>query len=322
MKKLIVMLLIACSVLGCACGEVDVDGLYKNRDVDDRFDASAVEIDLDSAVSGSGFEVSQGTVTITRPGDYLLTGNFEGQVRVDVSQEDHVRLILQNVTIVSPKGPAVFVRQADKLVVTLADGSVNTLTDTEGAVEDGGEVAAALFANDDLSINGTGTLIVNGKANHGIHSKADLVIADGEITVSAANDGIKGKNSVLILDGTITSVSGGDGIVSTRQDKEDKGWIVIAGGTVTVTAEDKGIQAETDITLQGGEVTVHAGDDGLHGRNVSIHEGLVRVQSEDEGIQADELLQITGGEVHVQGAGDLKGSKRQIEDSATIVYTK
>ena len=98
---------------------------------------------------------------------------------MEVPEDEKVRLILNGVTIVSGEGPAVYEKQADKLIVTLAEGTVNTLTDGPMITDEDDTIGAALYAEDDLSINGTGSLIVNGTEKHGIQSKADLIIADG-----------------------------------------------------------------------------------------------------------------------------------------------
>ena len=100
--------------------------------------------------------------------------------------------------------------------------------------------------------NGTGSLIVNGTQKHGIQSKADLVIANGQITVTSVLDGVRGRNSVLVLDGTINITAGGDGVTSTRDDAEGKGWVVLAGGSVTVKTGEGAGAVQTSANSQGG----------------------------------------------------------------------
>jgi len=224
----VLALLTFCPVLPVSAGDLpDVSTLYKKKDVDAEYSEKKAElIDL-TQIGGS-------MLTIDKKGDYCLSGSFSGQVLIDAPEDAAVRLCLMGVDITSPEGPAIYERQADKLIVTLAPGTVNTLTDGPAVTDGDDTIGAALYAEDDLSINGSGALIVNGTVKHGIQSKADLIVADGVITVTAKTDGVRGRNSVLILDGTLSVDAQGDGIVSTRDDREDKGWVIVAGGSVTV----------------------------------------------------------------------------------------
>ena len=223
----LVLALGSLTVTAIADASVDVSTLYKNKDVDDTWRPDDVQaIDLNA--------VQSGVFTVSQKGDYLLSGTLSGQIVVEVPKEEKVRLILNGVTITSPRGPAIYETQSDKLIITLAEGTVNTLTDGTVITDDDDTIGAALYAEDDLSINGAGSLIANGTQKHGIQSKADLVIANGNITVTAVTDGIRGRNSVLLLDGEVNVTAGGDGITTTRTDTEGKGWIVLAGGSVNV----------------------------------------------------------------------------------------
>ncbi|MBQ9307337.1 MAG: carbohydrate-binding domain-containing protein [Clostridia bacterium] len=341
-RKIMVILLTLALTLGGVAGAesaFNLDALYKNRDVDDTYSAqSAVAITLagDTATSegSSRVHIEGNTVTITGKGDYLLTGELQGQVVIDADEEDKVRLILDGVQITSPEGPAIYAAMADKLILTLAPESENSLADTKALVLKEDTIAAALYAEDDLTINGTGKLRVEGRVKNGIQSKSDLILADGDLTIEAVNDGVKGRNSVLILDGTVSVTSGGDGIVSTREKKEGKGYIVIADGAIDVTSgggesakldkdasSAKGIKAATDLTVLGGTVQVDAAEDAVHADgNITVLGGKLRLQSGDEGIQAKGLLRLSGGEIHVADKTDLKGGAYQLDEGAEIVY--
>ncbi len=220
------LLLSGIPLLAAAEETVDLTALYKDRDVNSDWDpAEAAVIDLST--------LTEDSLTLSAKGDYVLSGTWTGQVVVD-APEEKVRLILNGVSITSPQGPAIYEKSADKLIITLAEGTENLLTDGAAVTDGDDTIGAALYAEDDLSINGDGSLTVNGTAKHGIQSKADLIIAGGSLTVSAVTDGIRARNSLLVLDGDITVTAGGDGLATTRTDKEDKGWILLAGGRLTV----------------------------------------------------------------------------------------
>ena len=130
----------------------------------------------------------------------------------------------------------------------LRTGTSNVVTDgqTYNLPEGETEPDAAVFSNDDLVFEGTGSLTVNGNFNNGIASSDDIDINGGNITVTAVNNGIKGKDSVVIVNGTVTVNAGGDGIQSDNDEDPEKGYVTIAGGTLDVTAASDGIQAEDD----------------------------------------------------------------------------
>ncbi|MBQ2462066.1 MAG: carbohydrate-binding domain-containing protein [Clostridia bacterium] len=328
---LILMLSVLCSA--AAQGLPDVASLYKDRDLNDQWDADEVET---IRLSESGAEVSDPqavsvenqTVTIREEGDYLVTGTWKGQIVVAVGEEQKVRLILQNVSIDSPAGPAIFEQSADKLVLTLDGESVNTLSDHTQQIFGSETAAAAVYAQDDLSINGTGTLVIEGGAKNGIHCKADLVIADGHLQVTSVNDAVKGRNSVLILGGSISVVSGGDAISSNRDNKEDKGWVIVEDGTLNIKTGDgamngkqksaasrKGLKAVTDLTILGGEIVLDTEDDGLHAGNVIITDGRIDISTGDEAIQADDSVSISGGEIVIRLCDEeIKGENVEVAD--------
>ncbi len=112
-----------------------------------------------------------------------------------------------------------------------------------------GEPNAAIFSNDDLTINGSGYLVVNANYKNGIVSNDDLKIAAGNIIVNAVNDGIKGKDSLAVQDGMITINAGGDGLQAYNDEDLEKGYIAIEGGVFYITAGLDGIQAETQLAI-------------------------------------------------------------------------
>ena len=180
---LALMMLYAAPFLPAAAAEtVDVTTLYKARDAEAAWSEEEAQfIDLNT--------VENKTVRITEEGDYVLSGTLNGQVLIEAPEDAKVRLILNGVSIVSPEGPAIYEQQADKLIITLAEGTENNLTDGSPVTDEDDTIGAALYAEDDLSINGQGTLTVNGTQKHGIQSKADLIIAGGAITITAVADG-------------------------------------------------------------------------------------------------------------------------------------
>jgi hypothetical protein len=251
-------------------GAVTVE--YDDDDLDSSVsspDMSYIKLEGDTITfEGSGATVNGNIVTITSAGMYSISGTLnDGQIIVDTVDQETVVLVLNGADITCSTSAPIYVSNAEKTVITLADGTENYVTDGATYVfEDGeDEPNAAVFSKDDLTINGNGSLTVDANYNNGIASKDDLKITGGSITVNAVNDGIKGRDSIAVRDGTITVNAGGDGMQSNNDEDPERGYISIEGGTLDITAEKDGIQAETRLTISGGMITISSGGGSING---------------------------------------------------------
>ncbi|WP_143677664.1 carbohydrate-binding domain-containing protein, partial [Streptomyces scabiei] len=241
--------------------------------------AVSIELKGDSAsADGKGVDVDGSTVTITSSGTYLLSGSLDDGQIVVTAPEATVKLVLDGVDISSSSGSAIAATEAERLVVVLADGSENKLSDTDSYADDA-EANAALYSAGDLTIGGSGSLSVKGNGNDAIAGKDGLVVEGGNVTVEAADDGIRGKDYLVVTGGTVTVTAKGDGLKSDNADEEDAGYIAVSGGTVSVTANGDAVDAATDLVVTGGELTVksEASDDtsahGLKSGVITVLEG-------------------------------------------------
>ena len=156
-------------------------------------------------------------LTITEAGVYVLSGTYEDRmIIIEAGKEDKVQLVLDNAVLTNRNGPAIYVRSADKVFLTAAEGTVNTISDGSNytLTDDETTPDAAVFSKDDLTINGAGTLTINGNCKHAVVSKDDLVITAKDLTLNAVNIGLNGKDSVTILDAGVIVTAGSDGIHS------------------------------------------------------------------------------------------------------------
>ncbi len=205
-------------------------------------------------LEGSGATVKGSVITITSAGIYSISGTLnDGQIIVDTQDEETVTLVLNGANIICATSAPVFVSNADKTVITLADGTENWVSDGAAYVFENAETDepnAVIFSKDDLTINGNGSLTVTANYDNGIDSNDDLLITSGSITVNAVNDGIKGKDSIAILDGNITINAGGDGMQSNNAEEPEKGYIAIESGMLNISAGLDGLQAETQTADQ------------------------------------------------------------------------
>ena len=283
-------------------------------------DTATITLNGDSAsIEGDGVTVNGSIVTITAAGTYSISGALNnGQIVVDTQDEETVNLILNGVDITNATSAPIYVSNAEKTVITLSDGTENVVTDGPSYVfpdAETDEPNAAIYSNDDLTINGSGWLTVNANYNNGIDSDDDLKITGGNITVNAVNDGIKGRDSIAVLDGNITVNADGDGLQSNNDEDAEKGFVSIEGGTVNVTAVLDGIQAETILNISGGNIIVVSGGGsgttasdsakGLKaGVDISIDGGTIVIDSADDAIHSDSSITINGGDIVAASADD------------------
>lgn len=138
-----------------------MDFEYSKSDQDASYDASAattITLSGSSATSNStsGVTIDGSTVTITAAGTYVVSGTLsDGQIIVEATSADKVQIVLNGVTITNDDGPAIYVKQADKVFITLANGSQNVLKDGGTYTLESGEDEpdAVIFSKDDLTIN-------------------------------------------------------------------------------------------------------------------------------------------------------------------------
>ena len=251
---------------------------YSDYELDDSFDRqSAASITLSGSTAqsnGSGVSINNATVTISKEGCYLISGELEdGQIIVDAGDSDKVQLVLDNASIHCSTGSAILVRNADKVKVTLAADSENELSDGTEYQTDDDNPDAALFSKDDLVINGSGSLTVQGNYKHGIAGNDDLVITGGRLTVNSLSHALRGKDSVAILDGTFVLTSQKDGIQASNTEDSTKGWVQIDGGNFTIQSSGDGIQAETNLSIYDGSFSITSGGGAVNGADHTENRG-------------------------------------------------
>ncbi len=262
MKKKIGIACLLCCVLltGCVQGTVaedisitpmDREALFSNRDARDTWDEEdAVYLTLNND-----------SILIEKKGTYVLSGAIEnGQIVVDVPKDDKVQLVLQGVSVHSESHAALYVKQADKVFITLHEGTENTLS--SGSLfenTDENQVDAALFAKDDIALNGKGSLTLLSPGGHGIAAKDELIITGGIYRVEAASHGISAQDNICISGGQFNITAGKDGFHAEHDEDENLGFVYLSGGDYIITAEQDGISASGPMEINSGTFTITCG---------------------------------------------------------------
>ena len=260
---------------------------------EDWGDATKVLLGDKIVIDGGGAFDNNGSLYISNAGSYVISGTLKGgNIVVDTYSSSKVYILLKGVDISCDTDACIKVEEADKVFLTLAEGSENHLTcnagsevqdaaddaaDRAGTGRDTSDIAAAdssgsgqdtedsaaegrsgaIFTRDDLTINGVGSLTVNSKYWHGIESNDDLVITGGTIDIVSGGDGINVNDGFRMTNADLTiSAPDNDGIHSDTD-------ILIDGGNLMIEDCYEGLEAHR-IDVTGGDVEVHSTDDGFN----------------------------------------------------------
>ena len=270
---------------------MDVSDMFSDRDMENEYEESeCTMINLEKeSIEGSGAEVTSEGITITEEGEYILTGTYKNkQITVEAADDAKVRLILKDAVIDNEKGAAIYVKSADKVFITLAEGTVNTVSGVTQTISADEETDAAIYSKSDLTVNGEGSLSIKCSDGKGIVSKDDLKITSGNINIEASDHALSGKDSVRIAGGTFKLKTGEDGIHSGNDEDPEKGYVYIADGNIEIDASDDGIHGETKTVITGGIINIINSEEGIEGAVVEIAGGEINVNSNDDGINASD----------------------------------
>lgn len=240
-------------------------GMFTDRDRDPAYHekkAVTVQLNGDSAAASSNAVAINGTnVILTAEATYVLSGTLNDcSIIVDAGSSDKIQIVLSGVNITSNTSAAIYVKNADKVFVTLAAGSENTLTNGgsfASSVDSG--IDAPLFSRQDLTINGNGSLSIHSPAGHGIVCKDDLSITGGTHSIQSSGHGIDANDSVRIGGGTLNIESGKDGIHAENSDDTSLGFVYLSAGTLDLKTDGDGISAGNWLQLSGGNLKILAG---------------------------------------------------------------
>ncbi len=311
------------------------DDMFTNRDLDadyDESDSVIIQLNGNSATSSSNsVKISGGTVTITEDATYIISGTLnDGMIIVNAPDTAKMQLVLSGVNINSETSAALYILEADKVFITLADGTENKLSNGgEFIAIDENNIDAVLFSKQDITLNGAGSLSLTSPAGHGIVSKDDLVITGGTYTIVSASHGIAANDSVRITDETsITIDAGKDGIHAENADDASLGFVYISDGTTKIEAEGDGISAGAYVQIENGIIDILAGGGSKNGSQSSSNSwggfmgsgrpGQSSSSSTSDsstsmkGLKAENSILISDGTINIDSADDAIHSNTSV----------
>ncbi|HPF42563.1 MAG TPA: carbohydrate-binding domain-containing protein [Bacillota bacterium] len=323
------LLIIALLLSGCTLDGSDTAIITNQLNSDDTrvsfdtFDDTITFYNTEITSTNGVVNISQNIVTISTAGVYLFSGSsLNARIVVNAGDEDNVFLVLSGLDLTSSEDAPITITNADKVIINLVEGTINTLTDSASSLNDH---SACISSSDDLSINGSGSLTINANYKNGIDSNDDLVIAGGNIAILADNDAIKANNSFTMTETTLTLESDNDGI-HVESDESSLGNVLLISGTLSVSSYGDGIDASNQVVISSGTYNLVSGVgnsniDSVSGKGIKatslimIKDGEFTINSKDDSIHSNDDLRITGGNFDIYSGDDGIHSDTSLEIS-------
>ncbi|MDD3452916.1 MAG: carbohydrate-binding domain-containing protein [Bacilli bacterium] len=325
-----------------------------NNSDDDVSSDSNINYESDTEIDWSIYETTyisldDEDVSITKGGVYEISGTLDDS-NIIINTTDNVKIVLNNATIKSSDGPAIYVASAKNIYIELADGTTNYIED--GSSHDDETLEGAIYSTSDLIFEGTGTLKVNANYQDAIVSNDDLIFESGTYIIDAVDEAIKGKDSVVIYDGNYTITSGGDAIKSTNEEDTSKGYIIIEKGTFVIKSDTDGISAVTEIFIYDGNFDITTGGGSSinssssnsgwgtwgnststtesssaksikAGTKITIENGKFNINSSDDAIHSNSNVWIKNGTFDIASGDDgIHADDAVLIDNGTITVTE
>ena len=296
------------------------------------FVSNSIQITLASSMEDTttdSYQIKSNILTLLSNEEYIIKGSCS-ECGIEVKKATSPTITLSSISIDnSQTGPFVIKKGANvKLILEgiskIVDKEINeTLDDFEGA-------GIKFKSGSNLTISGSGTLIVLGNIKNGIKgaSASNLIINSGTYNVTCLNNGIAADGSVVINGGIFNiETSEGDGIKSDPDygDTDSEGSLIINDGTFNINSYNDGIQAKAKLIINGGTYNIKTFKDGssanfnkdlysAKGIKVSTNEtsnismlitgGTFNLNTADDSIHSDGNLTITAGTFIISSGDD------------------
>ncbi len=284
--------------------DTQVSDYFSQRDLSGSYDAencAVIELTGNSAnCSSDAVKIEGSTVWICDEGSYLLRGQLsDGMIIVDADKEDKTQLILQDVSIHCESSAPIYIRQADKIFITLCEDTANQLSCGNSYIPiDENNIDSVIFSKEDLCLNGGGSLTISSPAGHGVVSKDELTLAGGgNYSISCAGHGLSAKDNLCIERISLTVSAGKDGMKAENEEDSSLGYVYIQDGTYNIACDGDGISASGTLTVSDGSFEITSG-----GGSVNA---------------ADKPSEQWGHMGGPGGRGDFSGATESTEDSTS-----
>lgn len=263
---------------------INTDEVFSNRDFKTEYEENCAYIELNgisATCESNAVEIKGTTITIKDEGTYVVSGTLDnGMIIVDSENTDKTQIVLNGVSIHNNTSAAIYIKQSDKVFLTVKAGTENSLSSGDSfAVIEEEDVDGVIYSKDDLTLNGDGNLSINSSGGHGIVSKDDLIITGGNYVIDALSHGLSANDMLGIAGGNFSIVSGEDSIHCDMN-------IYIENGVFEINAKDDAIHADESLLVSGGEINITNSYEGLEALDIKVTGGIVNIVASDDGLNA------------------------------------
>ena len=306
------------------------DTMFTERDFRTApYEGRVVNVTLngDTATADSNaVQIKGSAIKITEEATYIFTGVFNGMILVDCDKDAQPQLVFGGATVHSETSAALYIVDAGKVTLTLADGTENYLSNGGAfATIDSEDIDAALYSRRDLVINGSGKLTVLSPAGKGISCKDNLILTGGTLDIQSAFHGLDANDSLRVTGVSATVTAGMDGIHCENNTDTDFGYVYISSGTFDIDAAGDGIAAGAWLQIADGSFTLLTGSGHENGKDHADNwggfpggpGGKATTDTDSasmKGIKAATGMLLTGGSYTIDSADDALHC-----DSATVI---
>lgn len=273
--------------------------------------------------NASSAEVDGTAMTITKAGTYVLSGSCtNGSIKVKKGVVG-VRLVLDGLSLTSESTAPVICGKSTEVTIEAADGTENTLADTENNNDENGNADAenaVIKCNDgsQVVICGTGTLNIQANGKNGIKSGSSTE-EEGEASLTI-------QELTLNIDAQVNDAVNAEAALNVKS------------GNITITAGDDALHCDHTLNIgedgtDGPVITINSCQEGLEGAEVNVYSGDIGIESTDDCINAanadltgyDYTLNIFGGTINAHstsGDGFDSNGDLTISGGNVIVWTE
>ena len=334
MKKSAIILALALTLSllsGCAADQKENAATVSGTEI--QFSDSKV-----TTASTDGVTIDGTALTITASGTYVLSGSCaNGSVTVEKGV-DGVTLVLNGLTLTSKTTAPILCGKGSAVTIEAADGTENTLTDTEENNADTGSVNgenAVIKCKDGsrVVLCGAGTLNIQANGKNGIKSGATTADGEASLTIreltlnidAPVNDAVNAEAALEVESGVLTLSAGDDALHC------DYTLNIGAEGTdgpnVTITACSEGLEGAA-VNVFSGNVSIQSTDDCINAANadltdfayaLNIYGGTITARSDSgDGFDSNGDLTISGGHVTIWTANAADNEPLDADGTVTV----
>lgn len=274
---------------------------FSKTDLTATYDEStAAKITLSgktASVSGNGLAVNGSQVTISTAGTYIISGESDGvQILVKAADQDKVQIVLNGVTMTGSDA-LIAVEEADKVLITSAEGSKNTIEDFPHTTD---TYSAAIYSKSDLTFNGSGCLTVTSKNNNAIKGNDDVKFTGGTYNITSdVKHAVSANDALNIANVDMTLTAAEDALHSDNDEDTALGNLYIESGKFVINAGDDAIHASNNLLIANGTIDIQTSVEGIEGKTVTINGGTITINASDDGINGSDWA-TTAGEMQRQ----------------------